>query len=59
MFIKLPHTQEIHLDNGEVRWIHNVTKIEQGKWYHLMADEGIEHITNPDKILFIRVHRLK
>ena len=57
MFIKTPHSQEIHFDNGSSRWVHNVVQIEQGKWYHLMTGESIEHIINPDRIVFIRVYK--
>jgi len=56
MFIKPLHDQQIFFDNGTTRWIRNVVHIEQGNWFHLMTKQGIEYITNPDRILFIRVY---
>lgn len=55
MFIKPTHKQEIFFDNGSMRVIDNVVKIEQGNWFHLMTEDGTEFITNPNRILFVRV----
>ncbi len=55
-FIKVPHDQQIFFENKTTRWIRNVVHIEQGNWFHLMTEEGVEYITNPDKILFVRVY---
>ena len=59
MFIKTPHKQEIFFDNGSMRVIDNVVKIEQGNWFHLMDENGVEFITNPKRILFVRVKKCK
>ena len=57
MFIKPPHDQQIFFDNGTTRWIRNVEKIEQGNWFHFLTEEGVEYITNPERILFVRVYK--
>lgn len=59
MFIKTPHRQEIFFDNGSMRVLDHVVKIEQGKWFHIMTESGVEHIINPDKVLFVRVSPAK
>jgi len=59
MFIKVPHKQEIFFDNGSMRVIDNVVKIEQGNWFHMMDKDGTEFITNPKRILFVRVKQCK
>ena len=57
MFNLLPHTQEIFFDNGSVRVVHDVVEIEQGNWFHLQTKDGTEFITNPNRILFVRIKR--
>jgi len=59
MFIKPPHKQEIFFDNGSMRVIDKVVKIEQGNWFHHMDSNGTEFITNPKRILFVRVKKCK
>ena len=59
MFISPPHDQHIYFDDGTIRIIRHVTKIEQGRWFHIMTKEGIEYITNPSRILFIKVCKLE
>ena len=56
MFIRPPHKQQIFFDNKTTRTIEEVVKIEQGNWFHLLTKNGTEYITNPDRILFIRVY---
>ncbi len=56
MLIPPPHTQEIHFDNGEKLTLRNVGKIESGHWTHIIANGGKEYITNPDRILFVKVY---
>lgn len=56
MFHKPPHDQQIFFDNGTTRWIRDVIKIEQGNWYHFLTEKGEEYITNPSRILFVRVY---
>jgi hypothetical protein len=55
MFIKPPHDQQIFFDNGTTRWVRDVKHIEQGNWFHLYTKSGVDYITNPDHILFVRV----
>lgn len=57
MFIPPPHDQEIFFDDGSVRVIKDVVYIEQGRWHHLRTKDGTEYITNPKRILFVRVHK--
>ena len=57
LFNKPPHKQEIFFDDGSVRVIENVVKIEQGRWHHILTEDGTEYITNPDRILFVRVYK--
>lgn len=57
MFIKPPHDQQIFFDNKTTRWIRGVVHIEQGNWFHLLTEDGVEYITNPDRILFVRVFK--
>ena len=57
MFNPPPHKQEIFFDNNTVRVIEDVVYIEQGRWHHIKTKDGTEYITNPDKILFIRVYK--
>ena len=59
MFIKPPHKQEIFFSNGTKRAIEDVVKVEQGNWYHIQTKEGVEYITNPAFILFVRVTKQK
>ena len=59
MLNKVPHTQEITFDNGTKLTLHNVTKIEQGNWTHIIANGGTEYITNPQRILFVKVYKGK
>lgn len=59
MFNPPPHDQQIFFDNGSVRWIKDVVKIEQGNWHHFETAEGIEYITNPARILFVRIYNKK
>jgi hypothetical protein len=59
MFNRVPHTQEIFFDNGSMRVIENVVKIEQGNWFHILTKDGTEFITNPNRILFVRVKKPK
>ena len=59
MFNKPPHTQEIFFDNGSMRVVENVVKVEQGNWFHLLTEDGTEFITNPKRILFVRVKKPK
>ena len=56
MFNKPPCDEEIFFDNGTVRWVRNIVYIEEGKWCHLMTKNGTEVITNPNRILFVRVY---
>lgn len=49
------HTQEIFFDNNTVRCIEDITSIERGQWFHLKTKNGTDFITNPDRILFIRI----
>ena len=55
MFNPPPHKQEIFFDNGSMRVIEDVVKIEQGQWFHLVTKDGTEFITNPSRILFVRI----
>lgn len=55
MFNKPPHTQEIFFDDGSMRVIESVVKIEQGQWFHFLTADGTEFITNPRHILFVRI----
>ncbi len=55
MFNKPPHKQEIFFDNGSMRVIDEVVKVEQGRWFHLVSKDGTEFIMNPDRILFVRI----
>jgi hypothetical protein len=67
MFTNFPIDEEIHFDDGSIRWIGGITKIAQGKWFHILTNEvhnevnegqgEQEIIVNPDKVLFIRVYR--
>lgn len=57
MFIEPPHDQQIHFDNGTTRWIRSVVKIEQSNWFHIINKDGVEHIINPQHILFIKVYK--
>lgn len=50
-----PHSQEVFFDNNTVRGIDDVVSIERGQWFHLRTKSGVEFITNPDRILFIRI----
>ena len=59
MFNFHPHTQEIFFDNDTVLVIRDVIHIEQGRWHHIMTKEGVEYITNPDRVLFVRVYKNK
>ena len=59
MFIKPPHDQQIHFDNDTTRWIRGVKKIEQGAWFHIIDREEVEHIINPERILFVKVYKIK
>jgi len=56
MLIPPPHTQEVQFDSGFKLTLRNVEKIEAGKWTHIIANGGKEYITNPDRILFIKVY---
>lgn len=51
-----PHTQEITFSNGTKLTLRNVQKIEQGNWYHIIANGGKEYILNPANILFTKVY---
>jgi hypothetical protein len=55
MFTKVPHRQEIYFDDGSMRVISKVTKIEQGRWFHIVDDQDREFVVNPAKVLFVRV----
>lgn len=55
-FLKPPHDQQVFFDNNTSRWIRDVVHIEQGQWFHMMTASGVEYITNPNRILFIRVY---
>ena len=55
MFNKIPHTQELYFDNGAVRIVEDVVSVQQGNWFHLLTADGTEYITNPNKILFVRI----
>jgi len=56
MFIDPPHDQEIHFDNNTIRYIRNIIKVESGAWTHIVTEEGVEHIINPDRVLWVRVY---
>ena len=58
MFIKPPNDQQIFFKDGSERWIRNVVRIERGKWFHLMTQQGIEYIIPPDSVQFIRVYEI-
>jgi hypothetical protein len=58
MFIKPPHDQQIFFKSGHQRWVRHVLHIEEGKWTHFYTNDGVEYITNPDQIEFIRVYEL-
>ena len=55
MIIPFPHNQSIFFDNGQVEKVEDVVRIEKGNWYHLFTREGEEIITNPKRILFVKV----
>lgn len=60
--LEFPHTQEIYFDNGERRVLHNIIHVEQGKWVHIVSEDGhggSETIVNPDRILFVRIVKHK
>ena len=54
-----PHSQEIFFDNNTVRGIDDVVSIERGQWFHIKTKSGVEFITNPNRILFIRIKPTK
>jgi hypothetical protein len=59
--LKLPQEQEIAFDNGERRVIKRITHIENGKWCHMICEDGrgdYEIIVNPSRVLFVRIKKL-
>lgn len=58
MLIPPPHTQEITFTNGAKLTLRKVEKIEQGNWFHIIANGGKEYIINPANILFTKVYKL-
>jgi hypothetical protein len=57
MRIPPPHTQEIAFDNGTKLTLRNVELIESGNWTHIIANGGKEYITNPTRILYVKVYK--
>jgi hypothetical protein len=56
--LKFPHTQTISFDNGTTRELYNVVSVREGKWVHILCEDGHDNnevIVNPDRVLFIRV----
>ena len=56
MMIPPLHTQEIQFDNGTKLTLHDVEKIEAGNWTHIIANGVKEYITNPSRILFVKIY---
>lgn len=59
MFNKPEHTQEIFFDNGSRRIVEDVVSVAQGTWFHILTKDGTEYITNPARILFVRINKPK
>jgi len=55
MFLPPPHKQEIYFNDGSIRVIEDVVRIEQGRWFHILTKDSKEYIINPDNVLFTRV----
>lgn len=52
---KRPHTQIIHFVEGHKRTLHNVVEVWQNTWTHILLQNGVEWIINPDNVLAIEV----
>ena len=59
MFNPPPHKQSVYFNDGSVRVVEDVVKVEQGNWYHLMTKDGTEYIMNPTNVNFVRINKSK
>lgn len=55
MFLPPKHKQEIYFNDGSIRVIENIKRIEQGRWFHLLTEDDKEYVINPQNVLFVRV----
>ena len=55
MFKPFPVDEEINFDNNSNRIIRGIIRAEQGNWWHLMTEDGVEIIVNPSRVLFVKV----
>jgi hypothetical protein len=53
MFIKTKHRQIIHFENKTKSVIDGVIEVRECNMVHLLTDDGLEYIINPDKVNFV------
>lgn len=57
--LQFPQKQTIYFTNGSQRTLYNVVAVEEGKWTHILCDNGrgyCEVIVNPNNVLFVVVN---
>ena len=52
------HNQIIHFISGHKRTLKNVIKVWQNTWTHIVEEDGVEWIINPDNVLAIEIEWL-
>ncbi|MEK6880055.1 MAG: hypothetical protein AABY22_10625 [Nanoarchaeota archaeon] len=52
------HNQIIHFVDGHKRTLLNVVKVWQNTWTHVLLENGVELIINPDNVLAIEIEWL-
>ena len=52
------HNQIIHFVDGHKRTLLNVVKVWQNTWTHVLLENGVEWIINPDNVLAIEIEWL-
>jgi hypothetical protein len=53
------HNQIIHFKDGNKRFLKDVIKVWQNTWTHILLENGVEWIINPDNVLAIEIEWLE
>lgn len=54
-----PHNQIIHFTGGHKRTLIKVVKVWQNTWTHILLENGVEWVVNPDNVLAIEIEWTK